>query len=304
MRPASLGLGVLAPLCACGGSAGMTPIEARPEGPMDLVTAQRYLLGLVNRDRAEHDLGPVVWDEAAARAGQRHAEDMAAKGFTAHIGSDGSVPELRYTEAGGGGMVMENVGCVADAEPRRPARDPRFSADSIERVQKAFMDEVPPHDGHKKNILMPWHTSLGVGLAQPEGFDIACMAQEFVDHWGEYDELPDSAKVGKTVSVEGKVTAPAKFGGVGVARVDMPGPRTPKELLQTGGYKIPKPHVMYFPAGYKTPIPVQVDGESFRIAVPLDDDGKPGLYQISIWATVPNRKELTMVSLRTLPVTR
>ena len=54
----------------------------------------------------------------AARAATRHAADIARHGFTAHIGTDGSVPELRYTEAGGTGLVMENVGCFADATSR------------------------------------------------------------------------------------------------------------------------------------------------------------------------------------------
>lgn len=317
MRVASLAA-ALAALCACGGgsSGGLTPIDSPPEGPMDLVTAKRYLLGIVNRDRAAHGLDAVVWDEAAARAAQAHAEDMTEGGFTAHIGSDGSVPEMRYTAAGGEGFVMENVGCVADGEARPAARNPKFSAASIERVQKAFMDEVPPHDGHRKNILMASHVGLGLGLAQPEGFDIACMAQEFVDHYGTYDRLPETAKVGDEVKVEGKLDASMEFGGIGVARIDTPTSKTSKQLLRTGGYPIPKPYVTYFPEGYKTPIPVKLDGRSFEITVPLDDRGRPGVYEISVWASKASKststpkkpastsKEMTMVSLRTIRVTK
>ena len=72
-----------------------------PKAPMNLEQARRYVLALVNHDRAEHGLAPVVMDDAASRAGQRHAEDMARVGYTAHWGSDGSVPEQRYSEAGG-----------------------------------------------------------------------------------------------------------------------------------------------------------------------------------------------------------
>jgi len=226
---------------------------------------------------------------------------MCKNGFTAHIGSDGSVPELRYTEAGGDGMVMENVGCVADGEERAAARDAKFSAESLERVQKAFMDEVPPHDGHKRNILTKWHTSLGVGLAQPKSFDIACMAQEFVDDYGDYDALPDKASAGSKLSVGGRLRSPAVIAGVGVARIDKPKARKPKELNKTGGYAIPKPFVTYFTRGFKTPIVVEVTGNAFDIVLPLSDPaGEPGIYEISVWAKLPQSKDLLMVSLRTL----
>ena len=63
---------------------------------------ERYVLALVNRDRAEQKLPPVVWDETAAQGRRRPRRRHGARhGFTAHVGSDGSVPEARYTDAGG-----------------------------------------------------------------------------------------------------------------------------------------------------------------------------------------------------------
>ena len=59
--------------------------------------AEQYFLGMVNRDRAAHGLGPVKWDAAAAEAGRRHAANLMTHGFTAHIGVDGSVPDALAT---------------------------------------------------------------------------------------------------------------------------------------------------------------------------------------------------------------
>src|SRR5690606_20037190 len=73
----------------------------RPSGPLSQEQAERYVVQLVNRHRAAHDLKPVERDDVAAKAAQRHAADMTRVGFTAHWGSDGSVPEQRYSEAGG-----------------------------------------------------------------------------------------------------------------------------------------------------------------------------------------------------------
>src|SRR5882757_113059 len=134
------------------------PITA-PKGPLNVEQARHYVLSLVNRDRSENGLPPVVLDDTASRAGQRHAEDMASSGYTAHWGTDGSVPEERYSDAGGTDFVQENAGCLADGEPRELESAPRFQARQLERVEHAFMDEKPPRDGHRKNILKPGHSA-------------------------------------------------------------------------------------------------------------------------------------------------
>src|SRR4051812_37414925 len=143
-----------------------------PKAAMNVEQARRYVLALVNRDRAEHGLSQLTMDDAASRAGQRHAEDMARAGYTAHWGTDGSVPEQRYTDAGGTDFVQENAGCLADGRRRKLDAVPRFDAASLERVERAFMDEQPPHDGHRRNILKPTHVSFGVGVAKPSGVDL------------------------------------------------------------------------------------------------------------------------------------
>ncbi|WP_437747713.1 CAP domain-containing protein [Sorangium sp. So ce1504] len=285
-----------------GGEAQGAQAPPAPGQQMTRAEAARYVLGLVNRDRAAHKLPPVRWDETAARAGRRHAEDMVRIGFTGHWGSDGSVPEERYTAAGGDGFPMENAGCFADAIPRELDPDPRFSAESLERVHQAFMNEKPPADGHRRNVLTASHTSLGVGLAKAKGFDIACVAQEFVDDYGTYQPLPRRTTIGERIRVSGEIAAPAKIAGVGISRVEPGKPIKPEKLLKMGGYPIPPPYATFFPKGFKTPIPLQVTGNRFDIQVPLDDRGRPGLYGVSVWATFPPSGELKMVSLRTIDV--
>ncbi|WP_437604131.1 CAP domain-containing protein [Sorangium sp. So ce590] len=285
-----------------GGEAQAAPAPPAPGPRMTRAEAGRYVLALVNRDRAAHKLPPVRWDETAARAGRRHTEDMVRVGFTGHWGSDGSVPEERYTAAGGDGFVMENAGCFADAIPREVDPDPRFSAESLDRVHHAFMNEKPPADGHRRNVLTASHTSLGVGLAKAKGFDIACMAQEFVDDYGTYQKLPRRAQIGEVIQVAGEVRAPAKIAGVGISRIEPGKPIPPEKLLRMGGYAIPSPYATFFPKGFKTPIPLQVTGNRFDIQVPLNDRKRPGLYGVSVWATFPPSNELKMVSLRTIDV--
>ncbi len=282
-------------------SAPATTPQAQP-GMLTRAQAEKYMLDLVNRDRKAHGLNPVVWNATAAKAGQRQAEDMAKHGFTAHFGTDGSYPEQRHTEAGGVAMVTENVACFADAKDRELDPDPLFPVEELDRIERTFMDEVPPMDGHRRNILTAQHTSLGVGLSKTKELHIVCLAQEFIDDYGKYEPVPKKAALGANIRVAGEVVGNAQIAAVGLARVDLPKARTAADLNKTYAYAMPQPYVTYFPKGFKSPIPLNVNGNSFWIEVPLSDRNKPGLYSLSVWGRFSHTKDLLMISLQTIEV--
>jgi len=64
-------------------------------------------------------------------------------------------------------MVLENASCFTDAKHRPVDSYARIDPDQIEHTESMFFNEVPPNDGHRKNILKPWHTKVGIGIAQP-----------------------------------------------------------------------------------------------------------------------------------------
>ncbi len=198
--------------------------------------------------------------------------------------------------------MQENVACLFDGVPRELDASPRYDPVMLEQLQKMFMDEVPPNDGHRRNILKPTHHRVGIGLAQPAAVNQPCLAQEFVDDWGDYSELPRAAARNVTLDVSGEIRPPLRFGGVGIGRIDLPQPQTPKQLNATNVYRIPPPETLYFPPGFKTPKPVKVDGQKFEIQVGLGPQPKAGRYEVSIWAKEQGKNELFMVSLRTIMV--
>jgi uncharacterized protein YkwD len=292
-----------------GVAAPSAPTAVRPEakGLLTVAAARAYMVKLINRDRASVGLPPVVLDEGApTRAGQSHAEDMATRGYLGHWGADGSVPEQRFTEAGGTDMVLENASCYTDEHARKLDAAPRIDPRNIEQAEDMFFHETPPHDGHRKNILKSWHKSVGIGIAQPVAtpteIPVPCFAQEFVDPYGTYVPAPRKARLGEVLHVGGTLTAPAVFAGVGLARTDAPKPIAVDELNRRRSYPVPAPYQMYWPPGFQTPIPVTVTGSRFAIDLPLSDGSKPGLYELSVWATVPGSSEFVMVSLRTIQV--
>jgi hypothetical protein len=263
------------------------------------------MVELINRDRATMRLDPVVLDDGPAQtAGQRHAEDMAKFGFLGHWGTDGSVPEQRYSEAGGADFVMENASCVTDEKTRELDPAPLVDLAALERAESMFFNETPPNDGHRKNILKPFHRRVGIGIALAKATATElpglCLTQEFLDPYGRYAALPKEAKRGSKLRVEGTVVAPAKFGGIGISRVDLPKPIAVSELNRRRSYPIPEPYEVYWPKGFKTSIPVEVNGSSFRLDVPLDKG--PGLYSISIMAQYPGQKDFGMIGVRTIAV--
>jgi uncharacterized protein YkwD len=279
----------------------------RPKRPLSMPEARRYMLALVNRDRASNGLAPVELDEGPPTAsGQAHAEDMVRLGYLGHWGSDGSVPEHRYTQAGGTDMVLENALCFTDEKTR--TLDPNATIDpaQIEKAESQFYDEVPPNDGHRKNILKPQHTRVGIGVAQPKGtateIAVPCFSQEFVDGYGAYGAVPRHAKAGAVVHVDGTLAAGVVPTGVGLARVDAPKAMPASALNKLRTYQVPKPFQMYWGPGFVSPVPVKIDGQRFGVDVPLSDHDKPGLYEVSVWAKLAPDGEHTMVSLRTVIV--
>jgi hypothetical protein len=202
--------------------------------------------------------------------------------------------------------VLENALCFTDEAKRTLDATPTIDPAQVERAESLFFDEVPPNDGHRKNILKPMHTRVGIGVAQPveteKEIAVPCFSQEFVDGYGSYAALPKKAKVGATVHVEGTLTGGARPTGVGVARVVTPKPIPPAELNKRRSYPVPKPYQMYWGPGFVTPIPVKIDGGKFSIDVPLDDKKQPGLYEVSVWGKIGGDTEHAMLGLRTIIV--
>lgn len=257
------------------------------------------MLELVNWDRRGEGLAEVELEEVATRAAQRHAEDMVAHGYRAHWGSDGSVPEQRYTEEGGEHLVHENVTCFIDGKERVIDPNPTFLVEELEAAERTYMEEKPPNDGHRKNILIPTHNRLGVGLAKAKGLPALCVAQEFVDIYGDYDPVPKAARAGARIVVAGRVEAPAEFGAVGIAQGPLPAELLASDLNSTSTYAMPAPYATFFPKGFVTPREVKLEGGRFSIEIALDRG--PGRYAVSVWGRFPGRgNELDMVSLRTI----
>ena len=51
-------------------------------------------------------------------------------------------------------MVQENAACFFDATGRELDPDPVFLPEELEKIELAFISELPPNDGHKRNKFL------------------------------------------------------------------------------------------------------------------------------------------------------
>jgi uncharacterized protein YkwD len=275
-----------------------------PQGGGQREAALR-MLAMINESRTAAGLTPVLLDEGAGyRAALRHARDMASNGFLGHWGTDGSVPEQRYTEAGGVHMVLENALCVTDEKRRAIDENARFADADIAQAEHMFFDELPPNDGHRLNILKPQHTHVAIAfaLAQagPGETVFPCIVQEFTDHHGMYGDLPGEAMPSQQVHVTANLESGAVLGAVGLARLPWPNPLSAAVANTRRSYPVPVPEEIFWPKGFKTRLEVTIEGSALRFDAPLP--AAPGLYEVSIWAKLAKASDFRIVSLRTIRV--
>ena len=128
------------------------PTTAPPPGPpAGEADWSGYILARINQVRAEHGLNALTIAPELTRAAQAHAEDCAQRGWGSHVGSDGAVLKTRLERAS---YYGRNWG------------ENWVQALGAERAFDWWYGEIPPNDPHRRNILSPHYTEVGIGIAQ------------------------------------------------------------------------------------------------------------------------------------------
>ncbi len=238
------------------------------------------MLELVNADRAANGLQPVAWDDTAALAGQLHSEEMAEFGYMSHWNMDGYGPEVRYSRAGGLDIAQENVyRLVYQWEDGRGA-----PIDNWEKVLSDAQAALMNSPGHRRNILAPEHTHLGVGIAYNAATGNVAISQEFVNRYVTIEPLPKRAQGGDRLVVRGALLPGSADPLVNIAYQPFPAPLTLEQLNKTSTYQSAAEH-MDVP-----PVRAEADGR-FVSEFTLPKDAPPGLYHVWLWVKSPVASE-------------
>jgi Cysteine-rich secretory protein family len=303
-------------------AATVDDLNADPTNSLDLDQARQYMLELINQNRASLGAGPLELDPVASKAAQFHADEMAKLQFNSHWHPDGMKPTERYNNVGGTDVVLENsAGCPPSLKgfTASAPSNPKFSKDEIKWIENLYFNEQPPHDGHRRNILRPEHSHVGIGIAlmnvtttqngQAFSARIPISAQEFINKYGQYTITSKDLKRGGAYTFEGQMKPGYEADCLDIRREDLP-KDIPLKELQGDAYSSP------YRGGYSLPDEVVVDcypdqrlaqtidarlvveGQKFHYEVNPSPEWKPGLYYFLLWAHGPDGKHIE-VSLET-----
>ena len=111
-------------------------------------TLAREVLDLVNAERSGVGVATLAWSAALADVAWLHSNDMVQRDFFSHVNPDGEDPFARLDRASVGYRVAgENIA---------------FGSTTAVDVVNQWMNSPL----HRKNILDPDYTELGVGVVQ------------------------------------------------------------------------------------------------------------------------------------------
>jgi uncharacterized protein YkwD len=272
---------------------------AQGEGPIDETrfTLREEFLRLINRDRKQFGLPPVQLDALASAVADAYCQDQIRNGTSGHFTTDGQAPYMRYAFAGGNDGVSEN----AAAWSANYNFSDRALYEMMRRSEVEMMREVAPHDGHRRTILDPFATHVGIGLAWDRGE--FRLAQEFVRRYVDWTRpLPRTAFVGDPILCSGRPAKGYSIEAITVHHEPLPQPMAAVTANAIKSYALPDTRREYLPRlrsrvsmssagsitevrevyanGRRGDFPVNEDG-AFAFVIPLPDG--PGVYTIVVW---------------------
>jgi len=162
-----------------------------------LPLVRERLLKQVNTERLAAGLGALQLDDLASTVATRHAHEMVEEDFLSHWGLDGSTPYQRYSFAGGTAAIQENCSAAENIESISPLR----IFDDLRDMHQSMIDEAPPHDGHRRTILDPFHTHVGFGAALKR--HSLRLDEIYLASYIKLDRIVPEAKPGATIVVSG-----------------------------------------------------------------------------------------------------
>ena len=235
-------------LLAATGCRPPAPEAPRPPGPLvrlglertttsyedPRAADKRALFERINRDREAAGVPVLRYEPRAALVGDAFCLDASLSGSQGHWDVKGRAPYLRWALAGGVDYNSENVAAYSSSNGRidRPLRDVLLEA------HEAMMAERPPQDGHRRTILDPLFTHVGIGLAAVGG-EIR-MTEEFTRVAFEWMELPAlPLRKGDWARFAGRTLPDWEVGLVEIRFEPPPHPLSLSELRRRGSYRLP-----------------------------------------------------------------
>ncbi|MGI0073472.1 MAG: CAP domain-containing protein [Nitrosotalea sp.] len=251
---------------------------------------QNYALQLINQDRAQAGLGPVVL--SPNQAAQAQAENVLGTRQISHWMTDGEKPYMTYTRYGGLGAVEQNV-ATALCQGFACAINPM---DQIKTAEYEMMyNDASSNWGHKDNILDPHHTSVSLGIAYNDNTFV--IVQNFENNYIDFTQ-PITYNSGM-VSFSG-VLSGGKIDNIEIDYDKLPTPALYQQNKHATSYSTGTPIAIvgkplawgqYYQntSGLPVIIANQWSDQGNSVTVSFDASKimtKPGVYDVLVWLDV------------------
>jgi hypothetical protein len=243
------------------------------------------LVERINQDRKAEGRAPVEFSEELSRAADMHCRDMVEADYMSHWNRSGWKPYLRYAAAGIRDSTAENVYSIWKTHFDR---DESQVWNSMLEGHRSFMAEKPPNDGHRRSILEPRQTHVGIGTAY--GARGMRLIELFGASYAEIEPLPLRATLRDQIQLRGRVLKSTHdLMAVAVYYEPLPRPMSLADLKLTGSYSLPTEEQMERP---ELPRGMYADMTTGRVQI--GKTGKfyaaisfwkrqPGVYTIGVW---------------------
>ena len=251
---------------------------------------QNYALQLINQDRAQSGLGPVVL--SPNQAAQVQAENVLGTRQISHWMTDGEKPYMTYTRYGGLGAVEQNI-ATALCNGFACALNPM---DQIKTSEYEMMyQDASSNWGHRDNILDLHHTSVSLGIAYSDNTFV--IVQNFENNYIDFTQ-PITYDSGM-VSFSG-ILSQGKINNIEIDYDQTPTPAIYQQNKQATSYTTgtqvavvakPLPWGEFYQNTLGSPIIIakQWAEQGNNITVSFDAGKiitKPGVYDILVWLDV------------------
>ena len=219
------------PLVRRGGTAARAAYAERfPE-------AKSRLFERLNGERRAAGATPVAYDLLGASVGDAFCLDAATARTSGHWDAAGRPPYLRWALAGGVDYHSENFSSLtrtgAGVEGSEVSR-------LLLDAHRQMMAERPPDDGHRRTVLDPEWTHVGIGAAVAGGeFRMVEEYSRRVVEWVDVPRSPVPARVRAPFAV--KLPPGWTFVALEVGYEPAPRPMSREEIRRRGAYAYPAP---------------------------------------------------------------
>ncbi|MCC6129007.1 MAG: hypothetical protein IT186_03690 [Acidobacteria bacterium] len=196
--------------------------------------AKAALLRQINWERRANGAPELLYDPRGARVGDEFCLDSIANRTAGHWDLAGRAPYLRWALLGGVDYHAQNFASRSESPGPLKASMEKLLLDS----HALFMAEKPPNDGHRKTVLDPSWTHVGIGAAA-EGGELR-MTEEYSRQELEWIELPARPLAsGETATFAGKLPPGWNLLAVDICYERPPQPMTRARIAALNAYGYP-----------------------------------------------------------------